>query len=177
MPNTSNVVSCAKLGYNSRMNYFLKELSSGNKVYIAAVAIMGAWCVAIVDAISSAIKPPGLANGLIFRIVIAGTFIGFVVFAIVRFILDKKKREQTKTAEEDASVYEPMKEEQIREILEQNPDFNTHCYQCLHYDHKITGCKKLLSKDIGYSRLKEVRINNKKYCLYWDEALDAVEAG
>lgn len=164
------------LGYNRNMNYFLKELTSGNKVYIAALAIMAAWCVAIVDAISFAINPPGLANGWIFKIVLAGTFIGFVIYAIIQFYLDRRKREQTKTVEEDASVFEPMREEQIREILEQNPDFNTHCYQCKHFDHNISGCKKILSKDIGYSRLKEVKINKKKYCLYWDEAPGTVEA-
>lgn len=163
----TDIAACTHLGYNGCMNYFLKELSRGNKVYIAAVVIIAAWFVALIDAISSAIKPPGLANGWIFKLTIAGTFIGFVILAIVQYILNKRNRIQTKTMEEEAAVFEPMRENQIHEILKEDPDFHTHCYQCLHFDHDITGCKKLLSKDISYRRLKEIRINNKKYCLYW----------
>jgi hypothetical protein len=157
------------------MNYFLKGLASGNKLYWAGVAFLGAWMVGLIDVISSAIKPPGLANGKWFKIMLVITLAAPVVYYIYDATRRKKKAKIEKNVSEEAAVFEPEREEEIRLILEKNPDFVTHCFQCIHFDSNLLHCAKQLSEDTAYQHMKEIKINDKKYCLYWTENPDAVE--
>jgi hypothetical protein len=151
------------------MNYLLKGLASGNKTYWVAVGIFSVWAVAIIDAFSYALKPPGLSNGLVFKIVFLFTILGVVGYLAYKHITEKKKEEKIKTVEEEAPLFEAEREEEIRRILQENPQFTTHCYQCIHFNDHLRHCAKTLSEDIAYKRVKEVRINNRKYCLYFFE--------
>jgi hypothetical protein len=157
------------------MNYLLKGLASGNKTYWAAVGILGAWAVAIIDVFSYALRPPGLSNGLVFKLVFILTILGVVGYFASKYIADKKKEKTIKTVEAEAPVFEAQREKEIRRILEENPGFTTHCYQCVHFNDHLRHCAKTLSEDIAYKRVKEVRINNRKYCLYFLERDPSVE--
>jgi hypothetical protein len=154
------------------MGYFLKELTRGNKTYWIAVCFIAGWTVAIIDAISSAIKPPGLANGYWAKTMFLITFLAFLSYIIYRSVKEKRTKSQIKTSEEDAAAFEPIREEQIRHILEENPSFTTHCYECIHFNPDLKHCSKNLSQDISQQRIKEIKIKGKYYCLYWQESLD-----
>jgi hypothetical protein len=151
------------------MSYFLKGLASGNKTYWAAVGILSIWAVAIIDAFTYALKPPGLSNGIVFKIVFLFTALGVVGYLVYKYTTDKKKEKEIKSVEAEAPVFEAEREEEIRRTLQENPGFNTLCYRCIHFNDHLRHCAKILSEDIAYKRVKEVRINNRKYCLYFQE--------
>ncbi|NIM12454.1 MAG: hypothetical protein GTO45_10095 [Candidatus Aminicenantes bacterium] len=159
------------------MNYFLKGLASGNKTYWAAAGIFSAWAVAIVDVFSYAFKPPGLSNGLVFKLVFILTILGVVGYFAYKYTADKKKEEKIKTVEAEAPVFEAEREEELRRILQENPEFATLCYQCIHFNDHLRHCAKTLSEDIAYKRVKEVRINNRKYCLYFSPSARGAAEG
>jgi hypothetical protein len=143
------------------MHYFLRELNRGNRLYWAAVGFMAAWTVSIIDLFSNFCK------GVWFGTTLAATVITAVGYFVYEFAKERVIKKKQKDVEEFAAIYEPKREEEIREILKKNPDFVTHCYECIHFDSKLLHCSKTLSKNISHSHVQEIRINGKKYCLYW----------
>jgi len=152
------------------MNYFFKGLRDGNKKYWAGVGVAAVWFVAFIDILSTAVKPPGLMNGKFFTVTLILTVAAPVVYYVYSTVKAKKEKKETRLMEEEAALFEPRREQEIRRILAENPEFVTLCYQCIHFDPRLRHCAKALSDDIAYKRVKEVRINNRKYCLYWEEA-------
>ena len=148
------------------MNYFLKGLLSGNKNFFLYIAILGVWIFAIFDLIAN-IRPPGLFNGKLFLITAVGTAIGGFYYLFRRYFKDLDHRRKTKMVDEHSAVFEPKREEEIRAILEDNPSFATLCYECIHFNPDLLHCNRDLSEDISNQRIKEIYINNRKYCLYW----------
>ena len=151
------------------MNYFLKGLLSGNKNFFWVLAVAALWVLAIFDLISN-IRPPGLFNGKLFMVTAVVTVVGVLYLLISRYYKDLDFRKKTKMMEEFIADFEPKREEEIREILETNPGFTTFCYECKHYNPDLEHCSRNLSEDITQQRLKEIYVNNRKYCLYWEEA-------
>lgn len=157
--------------YNSGMNYFFKGLFSGNKTYYLILAAAAVWVFAIFDLITN-IRPPGLFNGKLFLVTAVATGVGVLYFLISRYKKDRDVRLKTKAVEEHIANFEPKREAEIREILETNPGFNTFCYECKHYNPDLQHCSRDLSDDITRQRIKEIYINSRKYCLYWEEGSD-----
>ena len=150
------------------MSYFLKGLLSGNKTFFWVLAAAAVWVLALFDFISD-IRPPGLFNGKLFLVTAVVTVVGGLYFLINRYYKDLDFRKKTKSVEKHIADFEPKREEEIREILETNPGFLTLCYQCKHYNPDLEHCSRNLTEDITQQRLKEVKINDRQYCLYWKE--------
>jgi hypothetical protein len=153
--------------YNILMNYFIKGLVSGNRKYWAVMAAIGAWIVAIVDFLSSNFRPPGLFNGRFFFFILILTLISPVIYYVYDYWTRSQKHIKIKTVEETAALLEPKREQEIREKVAEDPEFATLCYQCIHFNSHLLHCKRKLSDDVSYQRVKEITINNRKYCLYW----------
>jgi hypothetical protein len=148
------------------MNYFLKDLLSGNKKFFLYIGVLALWVFAIFDLIAN-IRPPGLFNGRLFLFTAAATAVGGLYYLFRMYYKDLDRRRKTKMVDEHSAAFEPKREEEIREILEKNPGFTTLCYECIHFNPDLLHCNRDLSEDITRQRIKEIFINGRKYCLYW----------
>lgn len=152
------------------MNYFIKGLISGNWKYWAYIGVMVIWLVAVIDIFSTAVNPPGLFNGTWFNVTLIMTFVGPVLYYVFDLLVRTKRGKKIKTVEAKAAWFEPQREKAIRRMVERDPEFVTLCYQCIHFDSHLLACAKQFSNDVAYQRVKEITINNRKYCLYWEDA-------
>lgn len=150
------------------MNYFLKGLLSGNRNYWLGVTFIGVWVVALIDAFGTAFGSSGILNGRWFQVTLILTILAPVSYFVYSKIITTKKQKTLKALEEEAALFEPRREQEIKEILEENLEFLTLCYTCIHFNPNLRHCARLLSDDVSYQRVKEVKINGRKYCLYWE---------
>lgn len=131
---------------------------------------MAGWFVALIDMFSSALGSRGVMGGKVFYIMLALTILVPVVYYVYDFTTRSKKQKKIKTVEQVAALFEPRREQEIRKILETNPEFVTLCYECIHFNPDLRVCARQFSDDVSYQRIKEVKINNRQYCLYWEAA-------
>jgi hypothetical protein len=129
---------------------------------------MGAWLVALIDILSTSFKPPGLFDGKFFTLILILTLIAPVVYYVYDYWTRTTKRNKINTVEETAAILEPKREQEIRKRVAENPEFATLCYQCIHFNPHLLHCARKLSDDVSYQRIREISINNRKYCLYWE---------
>ena len=150
------------------MNYFLRELGSGHGKTVVTVGGSTAWVVSVIDVLTSSISPPGLFNFYWFYATLILTVVVPLIYWITNSLKQKKKRETARVLKETAEVYESRKEKEVRERVKRDKNFATHCYMCLHFNPDSMVCRKKFSQDITYNRIKEITIDNKIYCLYWE---------
>lgn len=158
--------SASIFSYNQRMSYFVKGLLSGNKKFFLFLGGAAVWVLAIFDFIAN-IRPPGLFNGKLFLVTAVATVVGGFYYLFRMYYKDLDHRRKTKMVEEHSAVFEPKREEEIREMIEQNPAFATLCYECIFFNPDLLHCNRDLSEDITRQRIKDIYINGRKYCLYW----------
>ncbi len=130
------------------------------------MAGMAIWIAAIFDALN----PNGLFRGILFKYTAIGSGVGLLFYIFFIFFKEKAVERKEKNVAEEAAVFEPKREEEIRAILRDNPHFATHCYQCKHFNEDLRHCSKEFSKDLKTQRVKEVRIGSQSYCLYWEQS-------
>jgi hypothetical protein len=152
------------------MNYFFKGLRSGNLKYWLVLVFIAAWVVAAIDMFASTFGSPGVMGGRWFYIMLILTILAPVVYYVYDFSTRSNKQKKIKAVEQKAALFEPRREKEIRKILELSPDFVTLCYECIHYNPQLRVCARQFSDNVSYQRIKEVRINNRPYCLYWEGA-------
>jgi len=150
------------------MNYFLKGLISGNRKYWLGVAFIGVWTVALIDAFGTAFGSSGILNGRWFQVTLVLTILAPVACFVYSKIVTTKKQKTLNALEEESALFELEREQEIKDILEENQGFLTLCYECIHFNPDLRHCSRLLYDDVSYQRVKEVKINDRKYCLYWE---------
>ncbi|MCP5050235.1 MAG: hypothetical protein GY940_23920 [bacterium] len=149
------------------MNYFFHELRSGNLKAIIAIAVMAMWFVALIDLLTSMFGS-GAFGGKVFSAALIITIVSPIVYFIVDSTRSSKTKKKVRIASETADVFETRREKEVRDMLYRDPEFTTHCYKCVHFNPDLLVCKKKFSQDIDYKRIKEIKINDRLYCLYWD---------
>ena len=77
-----------------------------------------------------------------------------------------------KKVELEAPVFEKKRELEILEIIRNNPDFTTFCYECVDFNEEKKACRR----DRIYERVKEISIGKRKYCLYWKENKNSADS-
>jgi hypothetical protein len=107
-------------------------------------------------------------DGKWFQVTLILTILAPLAYYVYDFSTRSNKQKKLKAVEQAAALFEPRREQEIRKILEINPEFVTLCYECIHFNHHLRHCARQLSDDVSYQRVKEVRINNRQYCLYWE---------
>lgn len=152
------------------MNYFFKELRSGTLKFWVVMVFAAAWFIALIDIIASAFGSGGVMGGKWFYATLILTILAPVAYYAYDFSTRSTKKKKLKAVEQKAALFEPQREKEIRRILEVNPEFVTLCYECIHFNPELRVCARKFSKDVSYQRVKEVKINNKSYCLYWVDA-------
>jgi hypothetical protein len=146
------------------MNYFFKGLREDNKKFWFFAAWFTAGVVALVDMFAAAL------GGSIFKLKAFYGFIilnitGIIALIIYKVVSERLKKELAKEVEAKAAIFEPKREEEIREILKTDPKFQTFCYTCIHFNHDKLYCARKMADE----RVKDVKINDRNYCLYWEE--------
>jgi uncharacterized membrane protein YuzA (DUF378 family) len=151
------------------MGYILKGLVFGTKKFWFFTVVLAVWVLALFDLFAS-IRGLGFFNGKLFNITVGLTAVGFLYFLFHKYFKEKSTLEKIKAVEEHAALFESKREEEIRKLYEENPEFTTHCYECIHFDPDKQYCSRKLSDDITQQRVKEVRIGNRQFCLYWERS-------
>lgn len=129
---------------------------------------MALWIISVIDALTTIMQPPGLFSGKFYLATLMISIGGPVIFFIYQGIKNKKRKKDFIIVEKVASKFELQREREIRKILQNNPEFATHCYECIHFDSNLLYCSRKRSERIYDHRLKEMTINNRKFCLYWE---------
>jgi len=151
------------------MGYFLKGLVAGTKKFWFYTAALAVWVLALIDLYASG-RGSGLLNGKLFNITVVVTAVGFLYLLFYKYFKEKFTLKKIKAVEEHAALFEPKREEEIWKLYEENPEFATHCYECIHFNPEKKYCSRKLSNDITQQRVKEVRIDNRHFCLYWERS-------
>jgi hypothetical protein len=151
------------------MGYILKGLVAGTKKFWFSIAFLAVWLLALFDLIAS-IKGLGLFNGKLFNITVVVTAVGFLYFLLYKYFKEKSTLKKIKAVEEHAALFEPKREEEIWKLYEENPEFATHCFECIYFNPDKKHCSRKLSDDITQQRVKEIRIGNRQFCLYWEKS-------
>jgi hypothetical protein len=147
------------------MHYFSKTLRENNKkLWIIAAWSVGA-VLAIADVFSYALGG-SVFNLKFFYGFIIGNIVAVVALIIYKAVSEHIRRQYAGEEESIAAVFEQRREEEIRKKIAEDPGFVTLCYKCIHFNHDKLHC----SRNMADEKLKEVRINEKSYCLYWIEA-------
>ncbi len=128
------------------------------------MAISGVWVVAILDAFTQ-----GINDGKFFTTALIFTFLIPVVYLIGLYIFQTVHGKRTKEINHSYQEFERRRAVEIKELLRQQPGFNTHCYMCIHFNQDRRFCNRKFSRDASQQRVKDIVINEKKYCLYYHE--------
>ena len=152
------------------MTYFFKELRSGTLKFWIVMVFAAAWFVALIDMFGAAFGSGGVMGGKWFYAMLIITILAPVAYYAYDFSNRSTRKKKLKAVEQKAALFEPKREKEIRRILEVNPEFVTLCYECIHFNPDLRVCARKFSKDVSYQRVKEFKINNKSYCLYWVDA-------
>ena len=153
------------------MNYFFSGLRNDTAKFWLLMIVMGVWVVAILDGLTAG----GLAGGKIFFWALGLTVAIPVAYAIGLYIFQTLKGKKATKFNQAYDVFEARRSVEMRETVRLQPDYSTHCYMCIHFNHDKRYCNRKFSADVNQQRVKEITLNNKKYCLYYEEP--AVPAG
>lgn len=94
-------------------------------------------------------------------------FLLVVIISLGFFLYDRyqrtRKREKLRKI---LPIFEARRTKEIRRMIEADPEFQTFCYQCIHFDQEKRACTLHL-----HSRKMEIKLHpadKYKYCLYWN---------
>lgn len=129
--------------------------------YWILICMGGAAIFALADALTN------ILHGWFANLFVAALIISLCYYLYSRYQLTRKREELRKIL----PIFEEKRTEEIRRMVEADPGFQTHCYQCVHFDQGKRGCTLHL-----HSRKMEIKLHpadRYKYCLYWNVTLDS----
>ena len=145
-------------------NYIFKDGSFWTKLLIPGTGFL-----LFIDIVSYLMNRPGYFHLWPLKIfVVIG--IPFLIKIIYKNFHNLSK---IKKVESEAPVFEKNRELEILEIIRNNPDFTTFCYECVDFNEE----KRVCRRDRLYESVKEIRIGNRTYCLYWVENKQSPDSG
>ena len=97
----------------------------------------------------------------------ADLFLFAVIVSLGFFLYDRYQKTKKRDAlRKILPIFEARRTEEIRRLVEDDPGFQTFCYQCVHFDQDKSACTLHL-----HSRKMEIKLHpadKYKYCLYWN---------
>jgi hypothetical protein len=129
--------------------------------YWILISLGGALMLAVADAMIN------ILHGWFATLLIIAVILSFFFYLYSRFQLTRKREAIRKIL----PVFEAKRTEEIRQMVETNPGFQTFCYQCVHFDQERKGCTLHF-----HSRKMEIKLHpadRYKYCLYWNVTPDS----
>lgn len=116
----------------------------------------------LIDWLSYTFAPPGFFRLFFIRLTVVGAIAGAVVFG---WLLYRKQ----KRVEAIAAALPPFvarRTEALRQAVDEDPEYQTFCFDCRHFDADLRGCRLHL-----YDRQMRIvleRGSSHSYCLYWN---------
>lgn len=144
------------------MNYFLKGLREGTKKFWFFAAWLGFGFVGVVDILAHGLGGSIFKLKVFYSFVIV-TILGVISLIIYKAVSEQKNRQRARKETVKAAFFEPKAEEEIRRKIAKDAGFVTLCYECAHFNPEKLYCSRKMADE----RVKEISINDKKYCLYW----------
>lgn len=116
---------------------------------------------ALLDFLSHMFKPPGVFNFWFFRITIGVAVLLIIGYGIYLYMNPKREKKQVA----DQALFERQRESEFIQIIARNPEFQTFCYTCFHFNSEIKACRL----DIRNSKARAINLGGRfSYCLYWE---------
>ena len=141
------------------MNYFTRGLHDP-KFWFKIIVLPAIGGLVLIDFLSHMFASPGFLNLWAVKIVGILSIIGVIIYGIYLYI----KPKNDKNFEEDQAFLEKMNEEKFRNLIAEDPEFQTFCYQCVHFNQRFSACgKKIINQFAKKARLSE----RYTYCLHW----------
>ncbi len=142
------------------MNYFTRGMFSDPQFWVKIIVVPAIGGLVVIDFLSYMFAAPGFLNLWAVKIVGIFSIVGVIVYGIYLY----KKPKSDKNTEEDQAYIETLNEDKFRKMILDDPEFQTFCYQCVHFNQRFGSCgKKIFSE-----RSKRARLNEKyTYCLHW----------
>lgn len=141
------------------MSYFTKEMKDG-KFWLKMTVLPAIAGLLLLDILSNMFASPGYFNLWVVKIVGSLSVIGVIIYGIYLYI----KPKVDKNEEEDQEFLEKMNEEKLRNMIAEDPEFQTFCYQCVHFNERFSACGKKIVNHMA----KRARLSEKyTYCLHW----------
>ena len=123
---------------------------------------------ALIDFLSHMFRPPGVFNFWFFRITIGIGVLLVIIYGIYLYLNPRKEKREVS----DQAQFERQREDDFRKIRSQNPEFQTFCYTCLHFNFDIKACRL----DIKNPKARTVNIGGQfTYCLYWESLQGSIK--
>lgn len=161
------------LGGDGRMgSYFWKDFKDPKFwLKITVIPAVGGLC--LLDFLSYVFATPGYLNLWAIRIVGGLSIVGVIGYGVFLYV----KPRRFKKLKERQALFEEMRKRELRRRLEKEPQYQTLCYECRHFNDHLKAC----SLEIINRRALEVKfrdLNDKyTYCLYWNCDYEKIFSG
>ncbi|MBN1197285.1 MAG: hypothetical protein JXA62_07755 [Candidatus Aminicenantes bacterium] len=144
------------------MGYFTKGIGD-QRFWLIFVGLPLIAALNLADFLTATLAPPGVFNYWVMRITVVG---GFLVALLVATRNSKKLRAQRLEAARQKN-FESIRLEELRRRVAVEPDFQTLCYRCRHFDREKSTCQL----QIFNLAARKVRLDTPfQYCLYYEPA-------
>ncbi len=144
------------------MGYISRELSSSAKKIVPVIFLIALWLITFIDVFTGR-----LVNGKMIYFSGGLTVILVLGFLFSKYAIDLNKRKTIQETKQEAALLNTTREQEIRKLIEKDADFMTLCYQCSNYDQEVQICLLESSQKLSHVSDRDIRINGKKYCVYW----------
>ncbi|MCJ7523621.1 MAG: hypothetical protein MUP71_00185 [Candidatus Aminicenantes bacterium] len=143
------------------MNYFLSNLFR-DKVLWAALGLGVVAALNLVDFLSFAFAAPGFFNMWVIKITIGAAVAGTIVYALFLNRRDKRSRQ----LHDLLPVFQADRRAYFEKMVAADPEFQTFCHECRHYDPGRRRCLLILHERKVRIKLQPEDVFS--YCLYWN---------
>jgi Ca2+/Na+ antiporter len=137
------------------MGYYFNELF-GNKQFVKSCLLLVTVTVFFVDIRMGYLDGWGVT-------VVVSLWLAYLLYLIKKAISHQKNR---KKVLELLPQFETQRKQELRQQITLNKNFNTHCYECCHFDKQKRSCSLHI-----YNRSMNVQFHyddKQTYCLYWN---------
>ncbi len=143
------------------MNYFLSNLFR-DKMLWGAFGLAALSGLIIIDFITFMLTPRAVFDLWPLKITVGAAIVGTVIYGL----LLRKREKRDKRLEEILPGFLKERMAFLAEKTAENPEFQTLCHQCRHFDLVRLGCLLVLGE-----RKVRIRLNDESrvtHCLYWN---------
>ncbi|MDY0296467.1 MAG: hypothetical protein RB296_04030 [Acidobacteriota bacterium] len=142
------------------MNYFLMGIKD-RRFWLRLIGVPLLAALIFMDILTYARNPPGVFG--LWTVWL--TIFGGGVFALYIAIRDTKRIRADRQEAARQKEFEARRIGELRRILADDPQFQTLCYCCRHYDQEKSTC----ALEIFNRQARHVNLDTPfRYCLYWE---------
>ena len=144
------------------MNYFLMGMKD-RRFWLKLIGVPLLATLLFMDILTYTRQPPGIFNLWVVRVTVVG---GFII-ALTIAARDTKKLRARRLEAARQKEFEVRRLEELRHRVAAEPDFQTLCFRCRHFEREKSTCRL----EIFNLAARRVRLDTLfQYCLYFEAA-------